>query len=82
MKTQSMGSKKMSRRQKVGWAFLLLLAWPAYEHFQEDLEVLTPTLEISEVCDSGSTFLEPLNIMCSNRCAKPVRPLRSFLDPT
>ena len=29
-------------------AFLLLLAVPAYEHFQEDLDVVTPTLEISE----------------------------------
>ncbi len=28
------------------------------------------------------TFSEPLNIRCSNRCAKPVRPFRSFRDPT
>jgi hypothetical protein len=35
-----------------------------------------------EVCDSGSTFLEPLNIMCSKRCANPVRPARSFFEPT
>jgi hypothetical protein len=41
-----------------------------------------PTLEIIDVCDSGSTFLEPLNIMCSKRCANPVRPARSFFDPT
>ena len=25
---------------------------------------------------------EPSNIRCSNRCAKPVRPGRSFFDPT
>jgi hypothetical protein len=41
-----------------------------------------PTDEIIDVCCSGSTFFEPLNIMCSNRCAKPVRPGRSFFDPT
>ena len=29
-------------------AFLVLLIGPAYEHFREDLEVTTPTLEISE----------------------------------
>ena len=28
----------------------------------------------SDGCPSGSTFFEPLNIMCSNRCANPVRP--------
>jgi hypothetical protein len=41
-----------------------------------------PTLAMMEVCESGSTFFEPLNIMCSNRWAKPVRPARSFFDPT
>ena len=41
-----------------------------------------PMLAMIEVCDSGSTFFEPLNIMCSNRCAKPVRPGFSFLEPT
>ena len=30
----------------------------------------------------SSTFNEPLNIMCSNRCANPVRPCRSSFDPT
>jgi hypothetical protein len=25
---------------------------------------------------------EPVNITCSNRCAKPVRPTVSFFDPT
>src|SRR5262245_56673743 len=39
-------------------------------------------LEIQEGCPSGSTFFEPWNIMCSKRCAKPVRPGRSFLEPT
>jgi hypothetical protein len=37
---------------------------------------------MTDVCDSGSTFCEPLNIMCSNRCANPVRPGRSFFEPT
>jgi hypothetical protein len=37
---------------------------------------------MSEVCDSGSTFFEPLNIMCSKKWAKPVRPALSFFDPT
>ena len=41
-----------------------------------------PTDEIIDVCASGSTFFEPLNIMCSKRCANPVRPGFSFLDPT
>jgi hypothetical protein len=41
-----------------------------------------PTLEIQDGCPSGSTFFDPLNIMCSNRCAKPVRPGFSFFDPT
>ena len=30
----------------------------------------------------GLDVLEPLNIMCSKRCAKPVRPARSFFEPT
>jgi hypothetical protein len=41
-----------------------------------------PTLDTHDGCPSGSTFFEPLNIMCSNRWAKPVRPARSFFDPT
>ncbi len=41
-----------------------------------------PTEAMIEVCCSGSTFLEPLNIMCSKKCAKPVRPGFSFFDPT
>ena len=41
-----------------------------------------PTREIMVRCESGSTFFEPLNIMCSNRWANPVRPGRSFFDPT
>ena len=41
-----------------------------------------PTLEMYDGCPSGSTFFEPLNIMCSNRCAKPVRPGFSFFEPT
>ena len=39
-------------------------------------------LEIHDGWPSGSTFFEPLNIMCSNRWAKPVRPGFSFFDPT
>ena len=35
-----------------------------------------------EVCCSGSTLREPLNIMCSKKCAKPVRPGFSFFEPT
>ena len=38
--------------------------------------------EMIEVCASGSTFFDPLNIMCSKRWAKPVRPGFSFFDPT
>src|SRR5688572_13715916 len=41
-----------------------------------------PILASSDACSSGSTFLDPLNIMCSNRWAKPVRPGFSSLDPT
>ena len=32
--------------------------------------------------DRARTFFEPLNIRCSNRCAKPVRPGASSFDPT
>ena len=31
---------------------------------------------------SPGTCFEPWNIMCSNRCAKPVRPGSSFAGPT
>ncbi len=41
-----------------------------------------PTAETSEVCSPGWTFLDPLNIRCSNRWAKPVRPGRSSFEPT
>src|SRR5262249_15633315 len=41
-----------------------------------------PTAAIIDVCASGWTFFDPLNIRCSNRCAKPVRPGFSFFDPT
>ena len=41
-----------------------------------------PTEAIIEVWPSDSTFFEPLNIRCSNRCAKPVRPGFSFFEPT
>ena len=41
-----------------------------------------PTLEMHDGCPSGSTFFEPLNIMCSKRCANPVRPCFSFFEPT
>ena len=41
-----------------------------------------PMLVIQEGCWSGSTFFEPLNIMCSKRWANPVRPGFSFFDPT
>jgi hypothetical protein len=39
-------------------------------------------LAMIDVWESGSTFFEPLNIMCSKRCAKPVRPGFSFFEPT
>ena len=38
--------------------------------------------EIIAVCISGSTLRDPLNIMCSKRWAKPLRPARSFFEPT
>src|SRR6478752_6487964 len=38
-------------------AFLLLLAGPAFEHFQEDLDVVTPTLEISEGYRTGAVVV-------------------------
>jgi hypothetical protein len=41
-----------------------------------------PTLEMRDGWPSGSTFFEPLNIMCSNKWAKPVRPFFSFFEPT
>jgi hypothetical protein len=45
------------------------LAWP-------------PTDAMIDVCCSGSTLREPLNIRCSKKCAKPVRPGFSFFEPT
>jgi hypothetical protein len=39
--------------------------------------MLPPLLNTSVKCSPGPTFSEPLNIMCSKRCAKPVR--RAFL---
>ncbi len=44
--------------------------------------MLPPLLNTSMKCSPGPTFSEPLNIMCSNRCANPVRPLRSSREPT
>ena len=41
-----------------------------------------PMLVMRDGCSSGPTFFDPLNIRCSKRCAKPVRPGRSFFDPT
>jgi hypothetical protein len=38
-------------------AFLLLLAAPAFEHFQEDLDVVTPTLEISAGYRTGAVVV-------------------------
>ena len=43
----------------------------------KDLEAAT-----IDVCCSGSTFFDPLNIMCSKRCANPVRPARSSFERT
>ena len=43
---------------------------------------LAADAEMIDVCASGSTFFEPLNIRCSNRCANPVRPGFSFFEPT
>ena len=34
------------------------------------------------MCSSGPTLAEPRNIMCSKRCAKPVRPFFSSFEPT
>ena len=51
---------------------------PAYKHSvigsMEDLSAAS--------VDDVATFFDPLNIMCSNRWAKPVRPGRSSFDPT
>jgi hypothetical protein len=44
--------------------------------------MLPPLLKISVKCSPGPTCSDPLNIMCSNRCAKPVRPFRSSREPT
>ena len=38
-------------------SFLLLLAVPAYEHFQEDIDVSTPVLEISEGYRTGAVVV-------------------------
>ena len=38
-------------------AFLLLLVVPAYEHFQEDIDVSTPVLEISEGYRTGAVVV-------------------------
>src|SRR5690606_9592375 len=44
-------------------------------------------MSVAPACSKGSKyspgwFSEPLNIRCSNRCAKPLRPAGSFLLPT
>src|SRR5207248_149150 len=44
--------------------------------------IVPPLLKTSAGCSPGPTFSEPLNIMCSNRWAKPVRPVRSSAEPT
>ncbi len=41
-----------------------------------------PACSMSAKCAVSGTLAEPWNIMCSKRCAKPVRPGRSFRDPT
>src|SRR3546814_6460929 len=35
-----------------------------------------------QTCALPISLSDPLNIRCSNRCAKPVLPWGSFLDPT
>jgi hypothetical protein len=40
----------------------------------------TPSVYLS--CTPYGTLPEPVNMTCSNRCAKPVRPTTSFLEPT
>ena len=40
-----------------------------------------PPSRCSAKCAISGTFAEPWNIMCSKRCAKPVRPARSFREP-
>src|SRR3546814_7266904 len=44
-------------------------------------------MSVAPACSNGAKyspgwFSEPLNIRCSNRCAKPLRPAGSFLLPT
>src|SRR6478672_7007681 len=44
--------------------------------------LLPPTPSVSLSCRPYGTWPEPVNMTCSNRWAKPVRPGASFLDPT
>jgi hypothetical protein len=44
--------------------------------------MLPPARSTSWKCSPFFTLAEPWNIMCSNRCAKPVRPGRSLRAPT
>src|SRR6266496_1180148 len=39
--------------------------------------MLPPLLKISRKCSPLPTLADPLNIMCSNKCANPVRPGRT-----
>src|SRR4030095_11213956 len=41
-----------------------------------------PARWINSKCSLAATCSEPWNSMCSNRCANPVRPSRSFAEPT
>ena len=41
-------------------AFLLMLAWPAFQHLQEDMDVSTPVLEISEGYRAGAVLVGAL----------------------
>jgi hypothetical protein len=44
--------------------------------------IVPPLLKMYWKWPALGTFSEPWNIMCSKRCAKPVRPAFSFFEPT
>ena len=57
-------------------AELVVGAWALVVPF-----MVPPFMKIRYGCSFWPTFADPLNIMCSNRWANPVRPLRSSRDP-
>ena len=61
-------------------AFLLLLAGPAYEHFQEDIDATTPALEISEGYRTGAVVVgTALMLLTADRATVRARALEA--DP-